>query len=88
MRRLDLTWHTQWSGKNYTMITITKRLIQRTAFQNPTVLMHVDHNELETQLFGNLAACDIQRLEVAESKEGLRSLLRMSRGANPDRHKS
>jgi type I restriction enzyme R subunit len=75
-RRRGLIWHTQGSGKTYTMITIAKRLIEESAFQNPTVLMLVDRNELETQLFGNLAACGIQRVEVAESKEGLRTLLR------------
>jgi type I restriction enzyme R subunit len=75
-RRRGLIWHTQGSGKTYTMITIAKRLIEESAFQNPTVLMLVDRNELETQLFGNLAACGIQHVEVAESKEDLRTLLR------------
>jgi type I restriction enzyme R subunit len=75
-RRRGLIWHTQGSGKTYTMITIAKRLIEEPAFKNPTVLMLVDRNELETQLFGNLAACGIQHVEVAGSKEGLRTLLR------------
>jgi type I restriction enzyme R subunit len=75
-KRRGLIWHTQGSGKTYTMITIAKRVIEESAFQNPTVLMLVDRNELETQLFGNLAACGIQHVEVADSKEHVRELLR------------
>jgi type I restriction enzyme R subunit len=75
-KRRGLVWHTQGSGKTYTMITIAKRLIEEPAFRNPTVLMVVDRNELEAQLFGNLAACGIQHVEVADTKEDLRNLLR------------
>jgi len=39
------------------------------------VLMLVDRNELEQQLFGNLAACGFGRVEVAHSKRHLRELL-------------
>jgi type I restriction enzyme, R subunit len=74
-KRRGLVWHTQGSGKTFTMITIAARLIKEPAFQNPTVLMLVDRNELETQLFGNLAACGTGHVEVALSKEHLRELL-------------
>jgi type I restriction enzyme R subunit len=74
-RRRGLIWHTQGSGKTFTMITIAKKLIEQPAFENPTVLMLVDRNELEAQLFGNLAACGIQHVEVATSKNHLRELL-------------
>jgi type I restriction enzyme R subunit len=90
-RRRGLIWHTQGSGKTYTMITIAKRLIEEAAFQNPTVLMLVDRNELETQLFGNLASTLAAQAPkpvekpgywtqygfvwVTQSKKGLRELL-------------
>ena len=74
-RRRGLIWHTQGSGKTFTMITIAKKLIEDPVFQNPTVLMLVDRTELETQLFGNLAACGIEHVEVASSKRDLRNLL-------------
>jgi type I restriction enzyme R subunit len=74
-KRRGLVWHTQGSGKTYTMITIAKKLIEEPAFQNPTVLMLVDRNELEEQLFGNLASVGFGAVEVAESKADLRSLL-------------
>ncbi|MDW8226167.1 MAG: DEAD/DEAH box helicase family protein, partial [Anaerolineales bacterium] len=75
-KRRGLIWHTQGSGKTYTMITIAKRLIEEPIFQNPTVLMLVDRNELEVQLFGNLAATlGIGQVTVAQSKLHLRQLL-------------
>ena len=42
-----LIWHTQGSGKTYTMLTLAKRLVEDPVFENPTVLMLVDRNELE-----------------------------------------
>lgn len=74
-KRRGLVWHTQGSGKTFTMITIAKKLIEEPVFENPTVLMLVDRNELEQQLFGNLAACGFGRVEVAHSKRHLRELL-------------
>ncbi len=60
-----LIWHTQGSGKTFTMITAAKRLIEDPSFANPTVLMLVDRNELEAQLFGNLEAVGFGSVEVA-----------------------
>jgi type I restriction enzyme, R subunit len=74
-KRRGLIWHTQGSGKTYTMITIAKRLIEEPIFENPTVLMLVDRNELETQLFGNLAACGLGHVAVVHSKRQLQELL-------------
>jgi len=75
-KRRGLIWHTQGSGKTYTMITVAKHLIADPIFQNPTVLMLVDRNELEAQLFANLEAVG---LEVAGSKRHLRQLLKADR---------
>ena len=83
-RRRGLVWHTQGSGKTFTMITIAKKLIEDPALENPTVLMLVDRNELEAQLFGNLAATigrgDVDRtrmvVPVAQSKREPQELLR------------
>ena len=75
-RKRGLVWHTQGSGKTYTMITIAKRLVEEPVFKNPTVLMLVDRTELETQLFGNLAAVGLGSVEVANSKERLKELLK------------
>ena len=70
-----LVWHTQGSGKTYSMIVAAKKVIEAPAFENPTVLMLVDRNELEAQLFSNLEAVGFGHVEVAESKRHLRDLL-------------
>jgi type I restriction enzyme, R subunit len=70
-----LVWHTQGSGKTFTMITVAEKLIRTSLFENPTVLMLVDRNELEAQLFSNLEAVGFGHVEVADSKRHLRELL-------------
>lgn len=76
-KRRGLVWHTQGSGKTFTMITTAQQLLEHPAFrgQKPTVIMLVDRNELQAQLFGNLAAVGVP-YEVATSKRRLRELLR------------
>ena len=74
-----LVWHTQGSGKTYTMIIAAQKIIANPLFENPTVIMLVDRNELESQLFGNIAALGIGNVEVTESKEHLRNLLSSDR---------
>ena len=75
VKKRGLVWHTQGSGKTYTMIVTAEKILKSLDFQNPTVIMLVDRNELETQLFGNLVAAGIGNIEVAESKAHLRDLL-------------
>lgn len=72
-----LLWHTQGSGKTFTMISTAEQLLEHPALRNekPTVLMMVDRTELEQQLFQNLAAYGLP-CEVARSKRKLRALLR------------
>jgi type I restriction enzyme R subunit len=77
-KRRGLVWHTQGSGKTYTMLTVAKRLIEDPAFDNPTVLMLVDRNELEAQLFRNLDELGIDFV-VVDSKRELQRVLRADR---------
>ena len=74
-KRRGLVWHTQGSGKTYTMITVAKLLLSDPLFRNPTVLMIVDRNELQQQLFQNLESVGFGHVEVARSKRHLRDLL-------------
>lgn len=77
-----LVWHTQGSGKTFTMITVARLLLAgRFAGTTPTVLLVVDRNELEGQLsgwverlLGELAAADI-KVEQAHRKDRLHELL-------------
>ncbi|GAB6184463.1 type I restriction endonuclease [Thermodesulfovibrio hydrogeniphilus] len=54
IKKRGLIWHTQGSGKTYTMIVTAKEILEDSAFKNPTVIMLADRNELESQLFINL----------------------------------
>jgi type I restriction enzyme, R subunit len=74
-RARGLVWHTQGSGKTFTMISAAKKLIESRAFENPTILMLVDRNELEAQLFGNLEALGFVNVQQAETKVHLKELL-------------
>lgn len=75
-RRRGLVWHTQGSGKTLTMITVAHQLLTRPEFEKPTVIMIVDRNELESQLFRNLEAYGISDVKVAGSKRELQQLLK------------
>lgn len=75
-KRRGLIWHTQGSGKTLSMITTAHQVLTRPEFGKPTVLMLVDRNELESQLFGNLQAYGIADVEVASTKRHLQSLLK------------
>ena len=75
-KRRGLIWHTQGSGKTLTMITIAARLLRsRQETEKPTVLMVVDRNELESQLFRNITGYGMTRLKVAQSKDDLEEIL-------------
>ncbi len=75
-KRRGLVWHTQGSGKTLTMITIASKLLREArSGQKPTVLMLVDRNELETQLFRNITGYGISTVEVAQNKRELQRLL-------------
>ena len=75
-RTSGLVWHTQGSGKTYTMITVASILIRKEELEKPTIIMLVDRNELESQLFNNLAAYGFGDVEVVESKKHLQQLLK------------
>ncbi len=75
-KRRGLVWHTQGSGKTLTMITIAARLLRAgTQTEKPTVLMLVDRNELESQLFKNITGYGITSLKVAQNKDDLEDIL-------------
>ncbi len=76
-KRRGLIWHTQGSGKTLTMITIASRLLRDVrSGAKPTIVMLVDRNELEAQLFRNISAYGLTTVQVAQSKEDLRRILR------------
>ena len=75
-KKTGLIWHTQGSGKTFTMIKAAEVILKHPAFGKPTVLMIVDRNELEGQLFGwitNMLGKDSAK--IIASKRDLRTTL-------------
>ena len=75
-RTRGLVWHTQGSGKTFTMIKTAERLFREKAADKPTVLLMIDRNELEDQMLKNLAALGLGNLEHASSIDKLNKLLK------------
>jgi type I restriction enzyme, R subunit len=75
-RTRGLVWHTQGSGKTFTMIKAAERLFRAPEADKPTVLLMIDRNELEDQMLKNLAALGLGNLEHASSIARLSQLLR------------
>jgi len=81
-RATGLIWHTQGSGKTFTMITAARLILQdHDTFGKATVILMIDRNELEGQLagwveriLGEMSSHDIS-IEHATSKRRLRELL-------------
>jgi type I restriction enzyme R subunit len=76
IKRRGLVWHTQGSGKTYTMITAAKLIIDDSSLEHPTVLVLIDRTELEAQLEANLEALGFGDVRIASSKKDLERLLR------------
>jgi type I restriction enzyme R subunit len=75
VKRHGLIWHTQGSGKTLTMITIASKLLEAPQREKPTVIMLVDRNELESQLFKNISSYGIAGFRLAGTKRELRDIL-------------
>ncbi|MFZ0616099.1 MAG: HsdR family type I site-specific deoxyribonuclease [Chthoniobacterales bacterium] len=75
-RTRGLIWHTQGSGKTFTMIKAAERLFREPNADKPTILLMIDRNELEDQMLKNLSALGLGNLEHADSITRLNQLLR------------
>lgn len=77
VKKRGLIWHTQGSGKTFTMIKAAEQILRHPAFEKPTVVMLVDRNELQGQLSGWMESILGEgRAEIARSKRHLRQILR------------
>ena len=74
-RSRGLVWHTQGSGKTYTMIKAAELLFKANEAQKPTILLMIDRNELEDQMLKNLAAVGLGNVAHADSIAALHRLL-------------
>lgn len=74
--RRGLVWHTQGSGKTFTMIKTAEMLFKAPKSEKPTILMLIDRNELEDQMLKNLTALSLHNVEHAHTIARLNKLLR------------
>ena len=82
-RRAGVVWHTQGSGKSYSMLFYAARVARHPAMQNPTLVVLTDRNDLDDQLFGQFQRCADMLGQVpvqAGSREQLRELLNRASG--------
>jgi type I restriction enzyme R subunit len=76
IKRRGLVWHTQGSGKTFTMLKTAELLFKAPKSDKPTILLLIDRNELEDQLMKNLAALGMDNVEHAHTMARLNQLLR------------
>ena len=82
-RRAGVVWHTQGSGKSFTMLFFAARVIREPAMQNPTLVVLTDRNDLDDQLFGQFQRCHdlLGQMPVqATNRDHLRELLAVASG--------
>ena len=82
-KQRGLIWHTQGSGKTFTLLTAARLILERKdEFQTPTVVVVVDRTELEGQLKGWVERLlgEMQQQDIAvwraNSKAELRDMLK------------
>jgi type I restriction enzyme R subunit len=75
-KQRGLVWHTQGSGKTYTMIKTAELLFKSPKSDKPTILLMIDRNELEDQMIKNLASLGMKNVEHASSIRKLNQLLK------------
>ncbi len=85
-KRRGLVWHTQGSGKTFTLLTAARMVLEaKEEFRNPTVVVVVDRTELEGQLAGWVERLlgEMQQQDIAvwraSSRAELRELLATDR---------
>jgi type I restriction enzyme, R subunit len=71
-----LIWHTQGSGKTFTMIKASELLFKAPQADKPTILLLIDRNELEDQMHKNLVSVGVNNVESADSIVELQRLLK------------
>lgn len=82
-RRCGVVWHTQGSGKSFSMLFYAGQIVLHPAMDNPTIIALTDRNDLDDQLFGQFQRCHEllrQQPVQAESVSHLRELLQVASG--------
>ncbi|HQI40800.1 MAG: restriction endonuclease subunit R [Ignavibacteriales bacterium UTCHB2] len=75
-KRRGLVWHTQGSGKTFTIIKSSELIFKKPEADKPTIILLIDRNELEDQMIRNLISLGIQNVAHANSIAAMRDLLK------------
>lgn len=82
--KVGVVWHTQGSGKSLSMVFYAGIVVSDPEFENPTIVVLTDRNDLDNQLFGTFCASSKlllrQTPKQAESRENLKELLKVKAG--------
>lgn len=82
-QRGGVIWHTQGSGKSLSMVFYSGKLIIDPRMENPTLVILTDRNDLDEQLHETFSNCQQllrQEPQKAESRQDLRTLLKVASG--------
>ncbi len=83
-RKVGVVWHTQGSGKSLSMVFYSGIVVSDPEFENPTIVVLTDRNDLDNQLFGTFSASSKlllrQTPKQAESRDHLKELLKVKAG--------
>jgi type I restriction enzyme R subunit len=82
--KAGIIWHTQGSGKSYSMVMLSHRLISDVSLGNPTIVVMTDRNDLDNQLFGTFTnSCQYLRTKpvaVNSRKDLIKKLAKVQEG--------
>ena len=87
-RKVGVVWHTQGSGKSLSMVFYSGIVVSDPEFENPTIVVLTDRNDLDNQLFGTFSASSklLLRQEPKQAEcrsgkpNGLKELLSVKAG--------
>ena len=82
--KVGVVWHTQGSGKSFSMVFYAGCIIRNPEFNNPTIVVLTDRNDLDKQLYNTFCTCSRLMLrqtpKQAENREHLKELLKVKAG--------
>ena len=76
--RAGVVWHTQGSGKSFSMTFLACNLVKKEELNNPTIVVITDRNDLDGQLYGTFASAHEflrQKPIQAESRQDVKDIL-------------
>ncbi len=68
-RRIGVVWHTQGSGKSFTMLLYARKALKEKVLENPLLLFITDRKNLDEQLYGLFS-----QLAISKRAESIKDL--------------